>query len=158
MDEIPGWDPGLRSRKRLRTSPKRILVDPSLAASAIGGTHERLMDDMNTLGFVFEGLCLRDLLIYASVDDTSVFHYRDDTGLEADAILEKTDGRWGAFEIKLGNNQSDSASASLLSLKEKMIMQNVVPPACLVVITGQGGAAYKRDDGIYVVPIDCLKP
>jgi predicted AAA+ superfamily ATPase len=156
IDEIPGWDPGLRSRKRLRTSPKRIMVDPSLAVAALGGTQEKLMNDMKTLGFMFEGLCLRDLLIYAGADDMSVFHYHDDTGLEADTILENADGRWGAFEIKLGNYQIDSAADNLLKLKDKMVKQEVSPPVCLVVITGQEGTAYQRTDGVYVVPIDCL--
>jgi predicted AAA+ superfamily ATPase len=156
IDEIPGWDPEIRSRKRLRTSPKRIMVDPSLAVATLGGTQEKLMNDMLTLGFMFEGLCLRDLLIYAGADDMSVFHYHDDTGLEADAILESADGSWGAFEIKLGNYQIDGAADNLLTLKDKMIKQEAPPPVCLVVITGQEGLAYQRKDGVYVVPIDCL--
>ncbi|GHV95788.1 ATPase [Spirochaetia bacterium] len=156
LEEIPGWAPNLRSSKRLRVSPKRFLTDPSLAAAALDATPEKLKKDLNTLGFLFEGLCLRDILIYAESTGTSVYHYRDESNLEADLILELADGQWAALEIKLGANQTDAAAASLLKLNAKMIKDGIQPATFLAVINGLGGLSYKRDDGVYVVPIDCL--
>jgi predicted AAA+ superfamily ATPase len=156
LEEIPAWDPALRSTKKLRLSPKRLLTDPSLAAAAIGATADNLKKDLNTFGFLFEGLCIRDLLVYAELGEASVYHYRDEAGLEADAILELPDGRWGALEIKLGAHQTDQAAANLLKLKTKMQRAGLRPPSFLAVISGLAGFSRLRDDGVYVVPIDCL--
>ncbi|MFP3043704.1 DUF4143 domain-containing protein [Treponema primitia] len=158
LEEIPGWAPGLRSSKRLRVSPKRLLTDPSLAAAAIDATPEKLKKDLNTLGFLFEGLCLRDILIYAESAGASVYHYRDESNLEADVILELADGQWAALEIKLGANQTDMAAANLLKLNAKMIKNGEPTAAFLAVINGLGGFSCRRDDGVYVAPIDCLGP
>ena len=156
-EDIPGWLPGIRSKTRIRMAPKIIFADPSLAVAALGLNSDRLLYDLNTYGFMFENLCLRDISVYAENMDATVFHYRDNSGLEADAVVEMQDGAWGAFEIKLGEHQVDAASASLRRLRDKMVTSGAEPPACLCVITG-GGFGRLRDDGVYVIPINALKP
>ena len=157
IEEIPAWSPNIRSRTRIRQAPKRMFTDPSLACAALGANSDYLIQDLNTLGFMFENLCLRDLAIYARQCEASVFHYRDNADLEIDAIVEMPDGSWGAFEIKLGEQQVDEAAGALKRFQKKMIEAHVAPPLCLVVITG-GGTAYQRDDGIAVIPITALGP
>ncbi|MDR2610347.1 MAG: DUF4143 domain-containing protein [Clostridiales Family XIII bacterium] len=157
IEEIPGWNPGIRSKTRIRMAPKRIFSDPSLAIATLGLNRERLLSDLNTYGFMFENLCLRDIAVYAENCGGAVCHYRDNAGLEADAIVEMPDGTWGAFEIKLGEHQVDAAALSLLRLKEKMTLNGAPPPVCLVVITG-GGFGRQRKDGVCVVPITALQP
>jgi predicted AAA+ superfamily ATPase len=158
LEEIPAWAPQVRSRTMLRKTPKRLFTDPSLAVAALGLSPERLSDDLKTFGFMFENLCLRDLAVYADTFHASLFHYLDDTGLDADAIIAQKDGTWGAFEVKLGRAQIDDAAAKLIRLGKKIVKNGNQPPACLVVITGLGGFAHKREDSVYVVPIDCLMP
>ena len=155
IDEIPGWQPELRSRARVRTSPKRLFTDPSLAAAALRVSPDSLKYDLNTFGFLFENLCMRDLLIYADILDGSVYHYRDSNNYEADAIIETRDGGWSAFEIKLGEHRVDEAASNLIALKERLKIENTVAPISLCVITG-GGFAHQRNDGVYVVPINAL--
>ena len=157
IEEIPGWDPGIRSKTRIRMSPKIVFADPSLAIAALGIGRRRLLEDLNTFGFMFENLCLRDLCVYAEFHGGSVYHYRDNSDLEVDAIIEMKDGAWGAFEIKLGENQVEAAAQTLLRLKNKMISNGAREPSCLGVITG-GGLGIKRKDGIYVIPVNALKP
>jgi len=157
LDEIFGWSPHIRSSKRTQTSPKRLFVDPSLAVAALGATPQMLLDDLTTLGFLFEGLCLRDLLVYAQALGASIYHYRDDSGLEAAAIIQLRNGDWGAFEIKLSAHQVDKAADNLMRLKKRMARSSAKPPSCLVVITGVNGFAHTRSDGIHVVPLDCLR-
>ena len=118
---------------------------------------ERLLRDLNTYGFMFENLCLRDISVYAENLDGKVFHYRDNSNLEVDAIIEMPDGSWSAFEIKLGEHQVEHAAQSLTRLRNKMLTKVTTPPACLGVITG-GGFGRQRSDGIYVVPINALGP
>jgi len=156
IEEIPGWNPGIRSKTRIRMSPKRVFADPSLAIAALGVAAEDLVFDLNTYGFMFENLCLRDLSCYADALDARLSHYRDSNGLEADAIIEMRGGQWGAFEIKLGDHRVEAGVSSLVALKNKMEANGARPPACLCVITG-GGLAHKRDDGVYIVPINSLK-
>jgi predicted AAA+ superfamily ATPase len=156
IEEIPGWNPGIRSKTRIRMSPKRVFADPSLAIAALGVAAEDLVFDLNTYGFMFENLCLRDLSCYADALDARLCHYRDSNGLEADAIIEMRGGQWGAFEIKLGDHRVEAGVSSLVALKNKMEANGARPPACLCVITG-GGLAHKRDDGVYIVPINSLK-
>ena len=157
IEEIPGWTPEIRSKTRMRMASKLVFVDPSLAIAALGLNRARLMRDLNTYGFMFENLCLRDISIYAENMGGSVFHYRDNSGLEADAIVELPDGAWGAFEIKLGEHQVESAAQSLRRLRDKMVSSGSEPPVCLCVITG-GGFGRLRKDGVYVIPIIALKP
>ena len=157
IEEISGWDPGVRSKTRIRMAPKRIFSDPSLAVAALGLTRERLSHDLNTYGFMFENLCLRDLSVYADYYGGILYHYRDNGTAEIDTIIEMPDGAWGAFEIKLGEHQVEAAAQKLLSVCNKIVGNGAPPPACACVIKG-GGYGRMRDDGIYVIPINALKP
>jgi len=156
IEDIPAWGPEIRSKTRIRTSPKRIFADPSLAVAVLGVNAKRLLTDFNTLGFMFENLCLRDIAVYAGAMDGSLFHYRDNSNLEVDAIVELRDGTWAAFEIKLGEHSADVAAKTLLRLKDKLTERGARPPAFLAVITG-GGIGVRREDGVYVIPINALK-
>lgn len=157
--EQPAFSPRLRSSVRVGKSPKRHLADPSLAAAALGAGSKELMADLETLGFLFEAMCERDLAVYAQALGGSIFHYRDASNREVDAIVELPDGRWGAFEIKLGANQIDSAAKSLLAIRHLMSEDPTAKPPCaLVVLCGLSGAAYTRPDGVMVVPPTALKP
>ena len=157
IEEIPGWMPGIRSKTRIRMSGKLIFADPSLAIAALGIGRQRLLEDLNSYGFMFENLCLRDLYAYAELHGASLYHYRDNSNLEVDAIVEMKDGAWGAFEIKLGENQVEGAAQTLLRLKKKIVSDGAREPSCLVVMTG-GGLGWKREDGVYVIPVNALKP
>jgi len=156
IEEIPSWNPEIRSKTILRQAPKRIFSDPSLAIAALGINRERLMQDLKTFGFMFENLCLRDLAVYSDFYGGKIYHYHDNSELEVDAIIEMPDGEWGAFEIKLGQEQTEAAANVLLRMRDKMVSAGNRPPACLVVITG-GGIAQLREDGIYIIPINSLK-
>jgi predicted AAA+ superfamily ATPase len=158
LEEIPAWAPATRSRTRLRKAPKRFLTDPSLAVAALGLSAQKLYADLETFGFIFEAMCLRDLAIYSQYSGNTLHHFADETGLDADAIIEGADGSWTAVEIKLGHNQVDSAASKLLRLEKKLVAAGAKPPACLVVITGLSSFAHQREDGVFVVPIDCLRP
>ena len=157
IEEQEAWAPSLRSRSRIRSTPKRHFTDPSLAAAALGATPGILAGDVKTAGFLFETLCFRDLSIYADALDGKVYHYRDKDGLEADAILQLPDGRWGAAEIKLGTYEFDLAASNLLKLKKKLAGE-IAPPSFLAIVTASGGMAWQREDGVSVIPIDCLAP
>lgn len=158
LDDQPAYSSKLRSSRRLLKSPKRHFADPSLAVAAMGATGQMLFNDLNTFGFIFENLCEHDLKIYAEYNGANLFHFRDEKGNEADAIVEFPDGTWGAFEIKLGANQIETAAQELLKLKSFMKSEGDNPPKVLCVICGMSNMAYKRDDGVFVVPITALKP
>ena len=147
----------LRSKSRLRNSQKLYFVDPSLAVAALRADPDRLLADLNLLGFLFESLVIRDLRVYAQAADASVFQYRDNTGLEVDAIVEAANGQWAAFEIKLGASRIDEAATNLLRFTERVDTERTAKPAALAVITGTG-YGYVRDDGVAVVPIGALGP
>lgn len=157
VEDQPAWAPHLRSRSILRSSAKRHFVDPSLAVAAIAATPDRLLDDLEFLGFLFESLVVRDLRVYAQASDAAVYQYRDNTGLEVDAIIEATDGKWAAFEIKLGAAQVDAAAARLLKFAARVDTEKCGKPAVLAVIVGTG-YAYLRDDGVGVIPVGALGP
>ncbi len=158
LESQPAWAPSLRSRVRLNRAPKRHFVDPSLAVAATGTvSSEALMRELEYLGSLFESLVIRDLRVFAQPLDGSVFHYRDRTGLEADAIVELADGRWAAFEVKLSQNSADQAARSLLRLSDKIDPERWGSPACLAIITATG-YGYTRADGVHVVPIGALAP
>ena len=157
IEEQDAWAPSLRSRSRIRSTPKRHFTDPSLAAAALGATPAILTGDIKTAGFLFETLCFRDLSVYMDALDGKVYHYRDKDELEADIILQLPDGRWGAVEIKLGTFEFDYAADNLLKL-EKKLAGETVPPSFLAIITASGGMAWQRKDGVFVIPIDCLAP
>ncbi len=157
IENQPYFENKLRSSVKALKNPKRHFIDPSLAVAAIDASQEMLMKDLNTFGYLFEALCIRDLRIYADYHEASIYHYSDESNNEADAILQLKDGRWGMFEIKIGFNQVDSAAKGLLSLKEKFYRETKSEPAFLCVICGLSAAAYKRPDGVFVVPITALK-
>ena len=152
VDEVPAWDPSVRSSKRLITTPKRHLGDPSLAASLLQMSPERMLNDLNTTGFLFESLVAHDLRIYAEAAGASCFHYREAEGrLEVDYILETRDGDWVGVEVKLGETEIEKAATSLTRLADRVAR----PPQSLVIVTGTS-LAYTRDDGVHVVPLGCL--
>jgi len=155
VEPQPSWAPHLRSRARVRLSDTWHLADPSLAIAALRATPDGLLRDLNAFGFIFESLVVRDLRIYAQALDGRVVQYRDNTGLEVDVIVEFGDGRWAAFEVKLGVGQIDEAAASLLKFAERIDVERSGPPAALVVIVGTG-YGYRRPDGVSVVPIGAL--
>jgi uncharacterized protein len=157
VEDQPAWAPHLRSKYRLRTAPKRHFVDPSLAVAALRATPDRLLRDLNLLGFLFESLVVRDLRVYAQRADARVFHYRDSGGLEVDAIVEAGDGRWLALEVKLGQGQVDEAATNLIRFAERVDTERCGTPALLGVIVA-GGYAYRRADGVAVIPIGALGP
>ncbi len=156
INDVPAWSPSLRSTVKIRAAAKRHLADPSLAAAALGATPESLVNDLRTMGFLFESLAIHDLDVYARAMGAQVMHYRDDSGLEVDSIVSAPGGTWGAFEIKLGANQEDAAAASLCSLERKMVERGERAPAVKAVIVGVGGFGYTRPDGVQVVPLDRL--
>ena len=157
VEDQPPWAPWLRSRSRLRTSPKRHFVDPSLAVAALGAGPDRLLAEFEWFGFLFESMVIRDLRVYAQAADGEVFHYRDNTGLEVDAIVEAAPDRWAGFEIKLGMGRVDEAAANLLRFAERVDTDAVGRPAALGVIVGSG-YGYRREDGIWVIPCGALGP
>ncbi len=163
VDEVPGWVPASRSPKRMRIKPKRYFADPSLPVALLGLSPEALLQDWQTFGLAFENLVMRDLDVYArALDYTSASplrYYRDDSGLEADAIIERPDGSWGAIEVKVSLEKVDEAAAGLLRLKKKVCgnkSARTPEPAFLAVVTAMGEVAYHRKDGVYVIPIRAL--
>lgn len=163
VDEVSGWVPAARSPKRVRVKPKRYFADPSIAVSILGLSSQGLLSDWQTFGLVFENLCMRDLDVYAralpQVSGQPVRYYRDDSNLEVDAIIERRDGSWGAFEIKLSQEKVDAAAASLLRLEAKVCGNESArthPASFLAVLVGVGEIAYRRPDGVYVIPICSL--
>ncbi len=158
VEEQPAWAPRLRSRVRLRVQPKWHFVDPSLAAAALGASPRSLLDDLNTFGFFFESLCVRDLRVYADALGGAVYHYRDEAGREVDAIVELADGRWAAFEVKLGGAKAiDAAARSLSALAARVSDASRAQLSALVVLTA-GATSYTRDDGVHVVSLGHLGP
>lgn len=157
VENQAAWAPHLRSRSRLRQGPKRRFVDPSLAVASLRASPERLLSDMELFGLLFESLVIRDLRVYAQAADADVFHYRDNTGLEVDAIVEAQDGRWAAFEVKMGQSAIDEASETLRRFADRIDTAKCGEPAVLAVITANG-FGYVRPDGIAVIPIGSLGP
>ena len=155
IENQPSYSSNLRSPERVGKKPKRHLTDPAIAVSALGLTSKMLDDDEETFGFLFEGMCERDLQIYAEASNGNLFHYNDGKR-EIDAIVEMPDKRWGAFEIKVGTNRIDSAVENLISVTERMAGYHR-EPSFLCVLCGTESAAYRREDGVYVVPITSLK-
>ncbi len=155
VDEVDAWSPELRSRTRLMSTPKRHLVDPSLAAALLQSGPDRLLAELQTLGFLFESLATRDLRVYAAANDASLFHYRERGGeLEVDLIVERRDGAWIGVEVKLGGEQIDRAAGALLRLATARVQR---PPAALVIVTTTE-YAYTRPDGVIVAPLSLIGP
>lgn len=152
------FSPNIRSSVKIGKNLKRHFVDPSLAIAGLNITKDMLKKDLNTFGFVFESLCYHDLKIYASSIGASVYHYRDSLNKEIDIVVQLKDGRWGAFEVKLGNYQIDEAAKNLIKVKDFFFNTSKTNgPSILVVVSGQANSAYRRKDGVYVVPIFALK-
>lgn len=159
IEDVTAWNPNIRSKTAIRTSPIRHFTDTSVACRALNIFPEDLMNDFRSFGLFFEDLAVRDLVIYASCIGGEVRHYRDGSGLECDAIIHLPDSRWGAIEIKLGGEDLiNDGAKSLLTLKKKLIEKSDEPAPAFMMILTACGSLYRRPDGIYVVPINCLKP
>jgi len=156
VEDLPAWSPSLRSKTAIRTSPKRHFVDPSVAAGVLRTNPEGILKDFEYFGFLFEALCTRDIRVYAQTNDGDVFHYRDKSDLESDLIVRLRDGRWAAVEVKLGKRQIDEAAKNLLALSGRINEDKMGRASFLMVITG-GQYAYRRKDGVLVVPVACLR-
>ena len=153
IEDAPAWNPNLRSKAAIRSADTRYFVDPSIGAASLGLGPE----DLNTFGFIFENLCIRDLRIYAEALDGSVFHYRDSNNLECDAVIHLRNGKYGLIEIKLGGDKLiEEGAATLKKLESKLDTDRMNKPSFLMVLTGVGNYAFRRSDGVYVVPIGAL--
>ncbi len=158
IEDMPAWNPNLRSKTAIRTSDTRYYVDPSIGVAALGLGPNDLLNDLNTFGLFFETMCIRDLRVYADALDGSVYHYRDKNGLECDAVVHLRNGSYGLIEIKLGGDKLIEEGAQTLdSLSNIIDTTRMKAPAFRMVLTGVGDFAYRRTDGVYVVPIGCLK-
>lgn len=159
IDDISAWNPNLRSNTAIRTTDTRYFVDPSIAVAALETSPEGLLNDLRTFGFVFETLCMRDLRAYVESAGGSVSHYHDSNGLECDAVVHLYGGAYGFIQMKLGGSpeEIDQAAAKMKDLADKLDERQPKPTFCMV-LTGGNKVAYRREDGVYVVPIGCLKP
>jgi predicted AAA+ superfamily ATPase len=159
IEDLPAWNPNLRSKTAIRTTDTRYFVDPSIATAALGAGPSDLMDDLNTMGFLFETLCVRDLRVFAESLNGKVYHYRDKNGLECDAVVHLRNGQYGLIEIKLGGESLIKEGAETLnSLSELIDTTRMKNPAFKMVLTATGEYAYRRpEDGIFIVPIGCLR-
>lgn len=156
IEDIPAWKPSLRSKAAIRTSEKRQFVDPSIATAILRANVDSILDDFNYFGFLFESLVARDLRVYAQALDGEIFHYRDKDNLEADLVIRLNDDRWAAVEVKLGSKEIEDGAKHLIELRNKVDTSKVGEPSFLMVVTG-GQFAYRREDGVFVVPIGCLR-
>jgi predicted AAA+ superfamily ATPase len=158
IEDSPAWNPNLRSKTAIRTSDTRYFVDPSVATASLGIGPVDLINDLELMGLIFENLCVRDLRIYAEALDGTVYHYRDKTGLECDAVIHLRNGRYGLVEVKLGGDKLINEGAeNLKKLAGRIDTEKMRDPAFMMVLCGVAPFAYKRQDGVYVVPITCLK-
>lgn len=158
IEDSEAWNPNLRSKTAIRTSDTRYFTDPSIATAALGLGPEDLINDLNTFGLIFETLCVRDLRVYAEALNGNVYHYRDKTGLECDAVVHLRNGNYGLVEIKIGgDNLINDGVKTLKALEEKIDPERMKKPSFLMILTAVGPYAYRREDGVYVVPIGCLK-
>lgn len=156
VEDMPAWSPNLRSRTAIRTTDTRHFVDPSIAVAALGLGPDDLINDLNTMGLLFESMCVRDLRVYAEALEGSVYHYRDKNGLECDAVIHLRNGSYGLVEAKLGGDQIDQAAENLLQLRDKIDTDRMNPPSFLMIVTGTT-YAYTRDDGVLIVPLCLLR-
>lgn len=158
VEDVEAWNPNLRSKAAIRTSDTRYFTDPSIATAALGLRPDDLISDLNTFGLIFETLCMRDLRVFAEALNGTVYHYRDKNGLECDAVIHLRSGHYGLVEIKLGGDKLIGEGVqTLTSLAEKIDTTKMKQPSFLMVLTANGSYAYQRTDGVYVVPIGCLK-
>ena len=159
IEDMQAWNPSLRSKTAIRTSDTRYFVDPSIAVAALRISPQDLLNDLETFGFLFETMAVRDLRIYADALDGQIYHYRDKNELECDAVLHLENGKYGLIEIKLGgDNLIEKGAKTLKELANKIDPTRMPAPSFMMVLIGVGTYAYRRDDGVFVVPIGCLKP
>jgi len=156
IEDAPAWNPSTRSKTAVRESPKRHFVDPSIAAAVMQMSPQGLLDDLNTFGFLFESLCVRDLRVYSQALGGEVSHYRDSYGLEADAIVHLRDGRWGAVEVKMGSKEIEDGAKNLRKLKDTVDTERMRQPSFLMILTATEYAS-EDEDGVLTVPIGCLR-
>ena len=158
VEDMPAWNPNLRSKTAIRASDTRYFIDPSIAAAALGIGPEDLIADLKTFGFLFETMCVRDLRVFADALNGEVYHYRDKEGLECDAVVHLRNGSFGLIEIKLGGDRLiEEGAENLKTLGGKIDTDKMKKPSFLMVLTGTGDYAYRRPDGVYVVPVGCLR-
>ena len=158
IEDMPAWNPNLRSKTAIRTSDTRYFVDPSIAVAALGLGPKDLMNDLNTFGLLFETMCVRDLRVYADALGGTVYHYRDKNGLECDAVVHLRNGSYGLIEIKLGgDNLIEEAAETLKELANKIDTTKMKSPSFMMVLTALGSYAYQREDNVWVVPVGSLK-
>lgn len=158
IEDMPAWNPNLRSKTAIRTSDTRYFIDSSIATASLGLGPEDLIKDLNTMGLFFETMCVRDLRVYAEIIDGEVYHYRDKSGLECDTVIHLRNGSFGLIEIKLGGDKLiEEGAENLKTFSNKIDTNKMKAPSFLMVLTGTGNFAYRREDGVYVVPIGCLK-
>ena len=158
IEEMPAWNPNLRSKTAIRSTATRYFVDPSIAVAALGIGPNDLLNDLNTFGFLFETMCVRDLRIFADVMNGCVYHYRDKTGLECDAVIHLRNGDYGLIEIKLGGEIAiEQGAATLKKLRDRIDTEKMKEPSFLMVLTATGKYAFQRPDGVYIVPLGCLR-
>ena len=158
VEDMPAWNPNLRSKTAIRSSDTRYYVDPSIAVAALGIGPNDLINDLKTFGFLFETLCIRDLRVFADALNGKVYHYRDKDGQECDAVIHLRNGKYGLIEIKLGGDKLiEEGAKSLKTMAAKIDTNKMNTPSFLMVLTGIGDYAYRRQDGVYVVPIGCLR-
>lgn len=158
VEDMPAWNPNLRSKTAIRSSDTRYYIDPSIAAAALGVGPTDLLNDLKTFGFLFETLCVRDLRVFADALNGEVYHYRDKDGQECDAVIHLRNGKYGLIEMKLGGDKLiEEGAKSLKAMQEKIDTEKMKSPSFLMVLTGIGDYAYRRHDGVCVVPIGCLK-
>lgn len=159
IEDSPAWNPNLRSKTAIRTTDTRYFSDPSIATASLGMGPNDLLNDLNTMGFLFENLCVRDLRIYTDYLDGTVYHYRDKSGLECDAVIHLRNGAYGLVEIKLGGDKLiEEGAETLKDLASKIDTKNMSKPSFMMVLCAKSPFAYKRNDGVYVVPITSLRP
>lgn len=158
VEDMPAWNPNLRSKTAIRSADTRYYVDPSIAVAALGAGPSDLISDLKTMGFLLETLCVRDLRVFTDALSGEVYHYRDKNGLECDAVIHLRNGSFGLVEIKLGGEMLiEEGAESLKALRDKIDPEKMKTPSFLMVLTGLGDYAYRREDGVYVVPIGCLR-
>jgi predicted AAA+ superfamily ATPase len=156
IEDLKAWNPNLRSKTVIRSTPARFFIDPSIGASALKLTSSRLLKDFETFGLFFEALVVRDLRIYAEVLGGEVYRYKDKSGLEIDAIIQLNDGKWGAVQVKMGSHLFDEAAEKLKKFADKIDVRKMEAPSFLAVISATE-YAYQREDGVYVIPIGMLR-
>lgn len=158
VEDMPAWNPNLRSKTAIRSAETRYFVDPSIAVASLGLGPDDLKNDLETFGLLFETMCVRDLRVYADALDGNVYHYRDKNGLECDAVIHLRNGSYGLIEIKLGGSQAiEKGVATLTTLAGKIDTTRMKAPSFLMVLTAVGEYAYRRKDGVLVVPVGCFR-